>query len=426
MALPGARREGRSFIGDAAGRGAAAALAEPDKTAYPIPVLRVGNAVEALGRIAAGTRNLLAPHLIGVSGSMGKTTVKEMILVMLKTSFPAWGTRGNWNNQIGLPLSLANMPRGTKEGVFEIGINHPGEMAPLCRLLRPDAAVLTNIGPAHLGNFGSVTALAAEKALLVQSVPSSGFVVLDRDSPWFDFLAEAARGRVVGVSMNPADSNAAFRGRLLDTREGVVEITGTALEEPRVLRSGLPGEHNARNLLQAVAAASLRGVPAGAIEDSLKGLSLPPMRWQKRRIHTVTLVNDAYNANPEGMRRAIDTFAEMPASAHLLALGDMLELGEAGRAEHEKIAEQIAAGPWKRVVLLGESTRWTFQAAVRRGVPREKIFHAENYEQAAELLRDAVEENCAVFFKASRGMRLENVVDRLAGKMLSPGKSAAP
>ncbi|MBI2437209.1 MAG: UDP-N-acetylmuramoyl-tripeptide--D-alanyl-D-alanine ligase, partial [Lentisphaerae bacterium] len=207
VALPGPSFDGHSFIGEAFARGALGAVVKAGAAIAPhlkLPLLRVADTAQALLDMASGYRRRIRTTIIAVTGSVGKTTVKEMVADVLATRWPTARTLGNFNNAIGLPLSLLAMEPGTKLGVFELGMNHPGELAPLASMLQPDWALATTIGPVHLEFFKSVQAIAAEKCVVLKSLPPQGVAVLRRDEPYFELLRAAAPGRVITLALSGA------------------------------------------------------------------------------------------------------------------------------------------------------------------------------------------------------------------------------
>jgi UDP-N-acetylmuramoyl-tripeptide--D-alanyl-D-alanine ligase len=303
FALTGNRFDGHTFVEEAFGKGASGAVVAshwtPSEKAQKLPLLLVEDTSKALRDVAAAYREKLAPKIVAITGSAGKSTVKEMTAQILSTTLPTACTKGNWNNDIGLPLSLLAMESSTRVGVFETGTNHPGELAMLCRLLKPNWGVVTNVGPVHLEFFGSVEAIADEKATLLRRLPSDGVAVLNRDDAFFDYFRSAASGPVLTVSMQ---RNADYVCRDRNPSSGEATLEETASRETFALKMPLRGEHNIANAMLAIAVARSFGVSWDHIGDAMKNYSSLPMRWQEKRIDGVMLINDAYNANPMSMR----------------------------------------------------------------------------------------------------------------------------
>ncbi len=414
VALRGGRHDGHAFVAEAFRLGAAGALVE-DAAAASLaqhgPVLAVPDTLTALRALAAGHRRRLRAVIIGVSGSVGKTTVKELIAHLLAAAMPVACTQGNWNNEIGLPLSLLAMPVTARAGVFEMGISHPGEMRPLCETLQPDWGVLTHVGPAHLEFFPSMEAIAREKAVLLSGLPAAGAAFLCRDQEWFELLRSLASAPVVTVS---AEDAADFRCVLWRAAEGRMRVREAAGGAETELPVPLPGRHQISNTLLAVAVARRMGVDWSAIKEALAHYTGPAMRWEVTRVGGVTLINDAYNANPLSMRAALETFASVrDAARKWLVLGDMLELGSAERKEHERVGRSVGAGDWAGLIAVGSRSRWLADEAERTAEGRFKVIRRANGREAAEQLAAIIAPGDAVLFKASRGARLEEAVARL-------------
>lgn len=413
VALKGERFDGHDFVGSAFAKGASAALVARDYAGTSGgPLLRVADTGDALRRIAQGYASQVGPELVVITGSAGKSTAKEMIAQILARQFATAWTRGNWNNDIGLPLSLLVMEPGTRIGVFEVGTNHPGEIAGLCRLVKPTWGVITNVGPVHIEFFGTEQAIAEEKGMVLRALPRHGTAVLNRDDKFFDYWRSITPCHVVAVSLaGDADYVCRERG---DVRV-VVEECRTG--ERVAFRPSVPGAHNVTNAMMAIAVARGHGVPWDTIRAGLEGFRQLPMRWEECLADEVRLINDAYNANPVSMRAALNTFAELPCPGRRwVVLSGMLELGEHEAAEHAALGAFAAAGPWHGVVTVGRLGALIADAARAAGLDAGRLFPCSSNEVAADLLRRELRGGDAVLFKASRGMRLEEIVQRLAHK----------
>jgi len=412
VAIAGERYDGHAFVGDAFAKGAAGAMvaADADITAdAEHPVLRVDSPVDALGRMASAYRCSVDPVMVGITGSVGKSTVKEMTASILSEAMPTARTYGNWNNDIGLPLSLLAMDVESHAGVFEVGMNHPGEIEQLCRVLQPDWGVVTTIGPVHVEFFESVEAIAKEKAELLRALPDDGHAVLCCDDPYFDLLRRSAACRVVTVSLaanadytvdhNPRSQSLAFRE--------------TSTNETQTVEWPWPGQHNALNAGYAVAVARGLGVNWDTVVLGLGRYHPLPMRWDVEESNGVQLINDAYNANPLSMRAALRAFDETPVSGtKWLVLGDMLELGSHTEPEHIALGEFVASsGPWGGVIAVGTLGALIAEGARRCGYDDERIWCCADSMEAASVLKRRVQPGDAVFLKASRGVALEDVVN---------------
>ena len=415
VALPGATVDGHAFVAQALQAGAAGALVQagwqPETAADTSRhLLRVPATLPALMDLGRGYRRAVAPFMIGVTGSVGKSTVKEWTAALLASTYPTAATCGNFNTDIGLPLSLLQMPRQTGYGVFELGISHPGELRPLCGVLEPDAAIISMIGPVHLEFFGKIEAIADEKAELLRAVPQSGFAVLDADAPLFDFLRLQTRARVITVRR--AGAAADYQATAIDARTGSFRVQGAAVDGVIELRLGVPGEHQVLNALLAVAAARACDVPWEAIAEALPRLPRMTMRWEQSEWRGVTIVNDAYNANPVSMEAAIRTFARV-AEGHrrLLVLGEMRELGDNAAAFHAASGTAVAASGCEVLIAVGAAGAWIAEAALEHGFCG-KIVRVADADAAGEALAALAVPGDWVLLKASRGVHLERAVAR--------------
>jgi UDP-N-acetylmuramoyl-tripeptide--D-alanyl-D-alanine ligase len=413
VAIAGERFDGHTFVADAFEKGAAGAMiadASELRGTDAQPLLRVEDTVSALGLIARAYRRQVGAVAIGVTGSVGKTTVKEMTATILAQAMPTARTRGNWNNEIGLPLSVLAMEDDSRVGVFELGMNHPGEIGSLCDVLEPQWGVITTIGPVHIEFFDSVEAIACEKAALLDALPADGHVVLCKDDPYFDLLRGHVGCQLHTVSLSEAaDYTVNFtptsaRLDIAETENG----KGLSISWP------WPGTHNAVNAGLAVAVAREMGLAWDVIERGLNAYLPLPMRWEVVDANDLKIVNDAYNANPLSMRAAIGAFEEMPvAGSKWLVLGDMQELGKHAEHEHFSLGAFVASGPWQGLVAVGALGEVIAAGACRCGFAESQIWTCETNAGAVSVLKREMRSGDAVLLKASRGVALEEVVNGL-------------
>jgi len=405
VALPGARVDGHDLISEAKVAGAVAALCRKGRADSGMPCLEVADTGKALENIAKGYRSTLqTKQMIGVTGSAGKTTVKDFMAAMLGEAAPTRSTRGNWNNFIGLPLSLLAMEATDVFGVFEVGMNQAGEIAGLADILKPQYGLITSIGEAHLEKLGSVEAIAKEKSSLLSALPAEGMAVLDADSEWFAFMKKCCVCRTVTVSLHTeADYQA----------EGTVDqltVFDRQRNETFTLPLPMPGTHMQTNLLQAVAMVRECGLSVQEITDGLKTYSPAPMRWQPVVLNAWRIINDAYNANPLSMRESIRTFANIPHSGERwLVLGGMNELGDAEKELHVVLGKEVDRYPFDGVVLVGEKGAW-----MRPGISKTPVFEAADHAETVRVIQARIPRGAALLLKASRSERLETILKTLA------------
>lgn len=430
FALKGERFDGHEFVGDAFAKGAAGAVVGRGYTdAEQRPLLVVEDTRKALMNIAAGHRQKIDPRIIGVTGSVGKSTVKEMTARILASGGPTAFTKGNWNNDVGLPLSILSMEPSVQTGVFELGTNHPGEIAGLCDVLRPSSGVVTNVGPVHIEYFGSVEAIAREKGALLACLPGDGFAVLDGGGDFLDLLRSMCGARVITVGdRREHDDYVCLRS---DSAGGEFAVLEKVTGEEALLRNAVPGKHNIVNALFAVAVARTCGIPWQDVREALAGYEPLPMRWQRLRVRwrpnegqdpetvpIVGVINDAYNANPVSMRAAVSTFAEQPTEGRKwLILAGMLELGATAGAEHDSlgafVAELVSGQPnaWGGLVAVGELGKGIAAGATAAGMRAECVIWCKDAEEARGSLSERISSGDDLLLKASRGMRLEELLE---------------
>ncbi len=421
VALRGARFDGHDFVAQAAGAGAAGALIARSRLAglqhLELPLLVVEDSAQALKELATGYREKLGLSVVGVTGSTGKTTVKEMIACLLAGTFSTARTKGNWNNDIGLPLSILAIPPKSEVAVLELGISHPGEIAPLCSIAKPNWGVITNVGPVHLEFFSSVEAIAREKAELLRSLPIDGIAVISRDEPYEAVLRARAPGRVITTSVNES-MEADYRLVFADKKTGECKVEDRVNGGIHAFRLSLPGAHNRSNALLAIAVARGFGVSWEQIAASFDRFVPPPMRWEQTEAGGVTFINDAYNANPLSMKAAIQTFRELGiAGRKWLVLGDMLELGSSEVEEHLALGRSLAGEAWAGLITIGVLGTQISKGALSAGMLPERVHAFETLDPSVELLRNCIAPGDAVLVKASRGKHLDEVVAQLSSRL---------
>jgi UDP-N-acetylmuramoyl-tripeptide--D-alanyl-D-alanine ligase len=414
VALRSEERDGHAYVPMALAKGASAALVASD-WAVPgnlagAPLIRVADPLVALADAARAWRLRCRARAIGLTGSVGKTTTKELTAALLAANGgKVAATSGNLNNSIGLPISLLTLAPDTDFGVFETGTNHPGEIARLADILRPDAAILTNIGTAHIEHFGTQAGIAQEKGTLFEALPEDGFAVLPLETVCFDALKARTSARVFTTSL--LSDEADYRGVCLDAGTGRVRITERATGAATELVSNLPGEHNASNLLLAFAVARQCGIPAGACAAALAHFKLPGMRWAVSEKNGITVINDAYNANPQSMAASLKTFAARPCKGRRIAvLGDMLELGAQSETLHRGVGREAAAAKLDLLITVGPLAKRFIADEARKTVPALAVESFDDAVSARAPFSALLRPGDTVLLKASRGIALERIL----------------
>lgn len=411
VALKGDRYDGHRYLAEAQAAGAAAAVIAADSVALAppdFPLIVVNDTRAALGQLAYAWRSRYNAPLVALTGSSGKTTVKEMLAAILsEAAVPVLATRGNLNNDIGVPLTLLELKPEHRYAVIELGMNHAGEIRALTKLARPDVALINNAGRAHIEFLGSVEAIARAKGEIFEGLAVDGAAVINADDPYAPLwreLAGAHRRVEFGID-HPAAVTAEY---ILQPLESEIRIKTPLGNAATVVRA--PGLHNVRNALAACAAAVALEVPVKTIAAGLTRYPGIKGRLQRKAaLAGATLIDDTYNANPESMRAAIDVLARTT-GRRLLVLGDMGELGVHAQRCHAEIGEYARAAGIERLYALGEQSAHTvagFGAGAR---------HFERIEELLAEIENVLAPDVTVLVKGSRFMKMERVVAAFAAK----------
>ncbi len=406
--------DGHRFVEQTAERGAAGALVDeswsgnvPDDFA----LIRVADTLVGYQNIAAAYRKFLGLKVLGITGSNGKTSTKDFAAAALGRRFRVAKTEGNFNNHVGLPQTILNASARDEVAVWEMGMNHPGEIATLARIAAPDAAIITNIGVAHIEFMGSREAIAQEKGALAEAVGSDGTVILNADDPFSESIARRTSGKVIMVGIN----NGSLRAE--DIRQSAEGSEFTVLEGAHRCRAQLPvpGLHMVLNAILAIAAGRAFGV---SIEDCAVGLASTPLtkaRLQLREIRGVQFLDDSYNASPESMKAALRTLVELETDGQRIAvLGHMGELGAESERGHSEVGAAAAGLPIDRLITIGELGAPISTAAKAAGLQNtENVATAAD---AAELLAEHASPGDLVLVKGSRLARTERVLEEFSNQ----------
>jgi len=424
VALPGERTDGHHYLSEAFERGASGALIQrpPESLALDertCNLVVVHSTQQALQTLASAYRERHTGPIVGVTGSSGKTTTKELIYAILRRAHRAYRSPGNYNTEIGLPLALLSMPPDTEVGVFELALQRPGEIKTLAEIARPTIGVLTTIGDAHLGSFRDREELARAKWELIEYLPSQGYAVLNFDAPYLaEWAAELpARGvRVHGFGIDSPHARVRARAIRDDTLEGITFTVHT----PDIrfdVRTQLLGRANVYNALAAVAVALVLKVDVEHIQQVLEEFEPVPHRLELKRSERFGLIlDDSYNANPTSTREALRTLARLRVPQRkVLVFGEMLELGDSSRELHRELAEVIDELDIDRVFTIGELTGETARALSTRAHwgPKRVMSAATLDELSGLLFRELLDDENVILVKGSRGMRLEQLMFNL-------------
>ncbi|GAB1394173.1 UDP-N-acetylmuramoyl-tripeptide--D-alanyl-D-alanine ligase [Rhodocyclaceae bacterium] len=409
VALKGDQFDGHDYVQSALDQGAAAALVcHAYADANPgLPLVAVADTRLALGQLAAHWRSRFHCPLLGITGSNGKTTVKEMCAAILRADFgqnAVLATSGNLNNDIGLPLTLLKLRSTHHAAVIEMGMNHPGEIAYLANIAKPTVALVNNAQRAHLAGLGNITAVAQAKGEIFSGLAQDGCAVLNLDDPHAPLWGELAAGRkILGFGFGPA---AEVRGQWYPHGLGGRLELATPAGKASV-QLPLPGEHNARNALAAAAACLAAGVPLAPIVRGLEHFTNAKGRLQRKRgLNGAILIDDSYNANPDSMRAAIDVLANLPGH-RIFVMGDMGEVGEMAGQMHSEIGGYAKSQGIDGLLAIGEMSVAAVHDFDGGGQ------HFGTVEALVKALKPQMDKDTTVLVKGSRFMRMERVVEQI-------------
>lgn len=407
-------RDGHDFVADALAKGAAAALVDRDPPGLPTgaPMLRVADTLAGLQALGAAARARSAARVVGVTGSVGKTTTKEMLRTALGALGPTHASAASYNNHWGVPVTLARMPRSARFAAIEMGMNNRGEIAPLARMARPHVAIITAIGTAHIGNLGSQAAIAEEKADILLGLEKGGTAVLPADTPFLPRLIE--RAKEVGARILTFGEGARADIQLTDYVAGADKGTARLLMDglPLSVHLGAPGHHLALNACAVIAAVHALEGDVVAAAEALAAFGAPAGRGQRVTLALpggpALLLDDSYNASVASIRAGLAVLAAQPATRRIVVLGDMLELGADGPAMHAELAPAVAQVA-DIVFCCGPLMRGLFDALPesRRGA------HAADSATLAPAVAARLRPGDAVLVKGSLGSRMATVVTAL-------------
>jgi UDP-N-acetylmuramoyl-tripeptide--D-alanyl-D-alanine ligase len=408
IALKGEKFDGAEFAGRAIESGAAGVMINSDASTPVVPSIRVNDTRMGLGQLAAHWRNRFGMPVIAVTGSNGKTTVKEMTAAILRsqTGNPevVLATEGNLNNDIGCPMMMLRLRASHRYAVLEMGMNHPGEIRYLTNLARPDVALVNNAHMAHIGLMGSVQAIAEAKGEIFEGLNEKGIAIINRDDAHAGYWCEINTGhRILTFGFHP---EADVRGIYGSNDKNLLTIHVREQGEA-TLTLPVPGEHNARNALAAAACALAVGVDLQTIAKALAGFTGVKGRLQRKPgLHGGRFIDDTYNANPDSTRAALDVLAR-EAGHKYLVLGDMGELGEAAPALHAQVGLAARQAGVERLFGLGDLSKEAVRAFGAGGM------HFERIEELLAEVENALAPDVTVLVKGSRAMRMERVVNSL-------------
>jgi len=423
FAIVGHRLDGHAYLTDAAARGAACVVVHtlPDEPPANVPLVLVEDTTRSLGRLAAWHRSRFDVPVVAITGSIGKTTVKELTAAVLATRWNVLKPASSFNNQWGLPLTLLRLGSEHGAAVVELGTNQAGEIATLSAIARPTIGVVTMVAAVHTEFLGSIEGVREEKAALVRALSPTGIAVLNADDPRVASMAREAKGRVVTFG-RAAGATVLAAGEPTDTDEGfafTLEVGGRR----QSVNVAFAGQHNVTNALAAAAVGVALELP---LEDIARGLAAArPVggRGVWKKAGEVMILDDTYNASPASVRAALGTLAARRAGRRaVVVLGDMLELGAFSDAAHREVGGLVAALPADEFVGVGKAAALAVEAARAAGLTDAR--HAPTFEDAVAHLLKRLAPGDVVLVKGSRGMRMERVVDALVARLARTDRSS--
>lgn len=407
LAIKGDRFDGHDFILDAVKKGASCAVISQkdlvDKIQGKIPLILVKDTTKALGELANFYRKKINPKVVAVTGSNGKTSTKDLIYHILSPEFKCMKNEGTKNNQFGLPMTILAMDKKTEILVLEMGTNHPGEIAYLAQIAQPDIGVLTNIGSSHLEHFVSKENVFQEKVSLIKYLQPKAALVLNSDDV---FLSKVKFERIVYFGIK---KKADFFASEIKFNKCGYDLLINSKHKARL---NLLGQHNIYNALAAISVADILGIELKQIIKSLSSFALPKMRLEITQISQISVINDAYNANPDSFRAAVDSLEEIPAKGRkIIVAADMLELGKDSQEFHRQLGKYIADKKCADILFgVGNLAKDLIESAILNG-QKAKVF--DSFEAAAEVIVKEIKEGDVLLIKGSRMMQMERLLDKL-------------
>lgn len=415
VALKGERFNGEDFAGAAVEKGAAGVLVTsscPEENLRGIgeTLLKVGDTQRAYQEIAHLWRKKFDLPVVAITGSNGKTTTKELVAAVLSAKGKVLKTQANFNNEIGLPLTLLGLGKEHKSAVVEIGMRGLHQIESLAPVAEPSVGIVTNVGETHMELLGSMDNIARAKAELVEAIPPGGTVILNGDNAYVAAMKDKAADGVKVLTFgmeHPAD----IHGENIRTEEGMTKFETVYEGERHEYHLPMMGRHNVYNALAAIAAGYALGLSSEEIHNGLLHSEAAKMRFEVQQKNGMKIVNDAYNASPMSMTAAINTLSEIAEGRKIAVMGDMLELGAAASEAHHRVGTELAEKGFAAVVTCGDMGAKIAAGAEEGGI--REVFRCASHEEAADVLKKILRPGDHVLFKGSRGMQMEKIIDMI-------------
>ncbi len=428
VALPGTRTEGYLFMEDARRHGATTILTYADlpelpgsrlQLDKPLPIgalarpyiFLVEDSLAALQKLAAFWRRQFELRVVAITGSVGKTTTKELTAAVLRQRFRVLKSEQNYNNEIGLPLTLLQLAEEHQVAVLEMGTYGPGEITSLAAMASPQVGIVTNVGPTHLERMGSLDRIAAAKAELVRALPANGLAILNGDDPLVAAMAAQSAAPVMTYGL--AAENDLWADEIASAGLEGIRFTFHYQDEVIPVRIPLLGQHSVHTALRSAAVGLSYGLDWGEIAAGLQDTTAQLRLVAVPGIGGSTIIDDTYNASPASVLAALNLLAELD-GRHIAVLGDMLELGDYEEKGHRLVGARAAAVT-QLLVAVGQRARWIAEEAMAQGMPEDRVVLLNAAMEASEFLRERLRPGDVLLVKGSRAMALERVVDDLSG-----------
>lgn len=411
--LVGARFDGHDFIMSSLQAGASGSLTSVDvRPVEGKTIIKVEDTLKALSAIAGHYREKFRIPFVGITGSVGKTSTKDMIACVLSRRFCVLKTEGNFNNEIGLPLTIFRLDNTHEAAVVEMGMSGLGEISRLTAVARPEVAVITNIGMSHIEKLGSRQNILKAKMEILEGLNKDGLVILNGDDNLLSGLKGLLSFRTVFYGINEGLDYQAFNVRTEGESGTFFEITIGASDYK--VHVPVPGIHNVHNALAAIAAGIELGIPVNEIVKGIDDFTPGEMRLNIVKRNGLKIINDAYNASPQSMEAAMSVLSDIKGAGRSVAvLGDMLEMGDWAEKAHFGVGSLAASARLDCLVTVGKQARYIAEGAVKSGMPGEKIFSFECNRDVSQFLNEFLREGDTILIKGSRGMKMEQIVELL-------------
>jgi len=412
FAIRGKKFDGAEFVDNAYESGAVLSVVNTEsieENHYTSPVVSVKNTIHALGEVARDCRAMFTGKVVAVTGTNGKTTAREMMLGVLRTRWNVHGTRENFNNHIGLPLSIFGLEKKHNCAVFELGMSAPGEIAYLANIAKPDIGVILNIGPGHIEFFTGLEEVAEAKMELLDSIDSEGIVVINGDDKLLKACDKRSASKIVKFGI---DGNWDYRAENIEIqRDGCVRFD----VEGHSIKLNVPGFHNVYNALAAYAVGRILDIDGGEAAQALGKFKALKMRMESFIRNGIYFINDSYNANPFSMKAAADVLKNIKKGRKIAVLGDMLELGNMSDKSHFDIGELFGNIGLEWLCFVGNNADLYYSGALKGGMKSEAIMKFSNIDSTVEFINKVKRTGDLIFVKGSRVLGMEKIIDVVSG-----------